>query len=361
MKIMNLSEKIFVLILCVILVGELLLASYTLSVDNRPYVEIARYDSAEVGGNLQFKVTYSVDQPIYPLTIRIVIIPVYKEAIDKDIYVYYDEDYPSSCVTRAAWIGFVDHLLPTLKLKGYTGTVEIVNAAKLKEVMLNQKESIVIIPSGIFPATVHSKTETLVDKYLRNGGTIIWMGDGFAYYSGEFRENVIWPSEKNPGWVSQETILGYPLSGNYIPIKAYESSPVSNALNLQYPGIQTGVTISQALRNAGIVLGKVYDDKTSIGAVPVGKGSLIIFGGPVGMTLSEFGEDIVANDVANILLSNILQSNGQVSFNTIYRENITNDTIILSVSKDEFSGISFVVYSIDDYSYFFQRTYLPLK
>ncbi len=357
---MNLPEKIFVLILFVILIGEILLASYTFSVNNYPSVEIAGCDFAEVGGDLLIEVNYSITQATYPLVIRVVLIPVYKEIYDKPVYIYYDADYPSSCVTRAAWIGFIDHLLPALKLKGYTGTLEVVNADRLKEIMLNRKDSIVIIPSGVFPATVHSKTETLVDDYLKGGGTIIWMGDGFAYYSGKFRENVVWPSEENPGWASQDAILGYPLSGNYAPIIAYESSPISNALNLQYPGIQTGVTISQALRHGGLILGKVYEDKTSIAAVPVGNGSLIIFGGAVGLTRSEFGEDVVANDVATILLSNIFQSGGQISFNTAFRENMAS-TLTISVSKGEFSGASFVAYSIDDYSYFFQRAFLPLK
>lgn len=360
---MKLTERIFVLILLIILIGELLAVSFTVSVGNQPFVEIISYDFAEAGETLSFQVTYSIDQSRYPypLVIRLVLIPVYNEVSDKPVYVYYDENYPCSYITRAAWMGFVDHLLPTLKLKGYAGVVEVVNANRLKEVMLNQNDPVIIIPSGVFPETVHSKTETIVDDYLRGGGTIIWMGDGFAYYSGKLKQNLEWPSEENPGWASSEAILGYPLFGNYWPISAYEASPISNALNLQYPGIEKGVTISQALRHDGLVLGKVYQDKTSIAAVPVGNGSLIIFGGAVGMTRSEFGEDIVANDVTNILLSNILQSNGQTSFDTVTRENVANGTLILNTSKDEFAGVYLVAYSIDNYSYFFNKNFLPLK
>lgn len=358
---MNLTEKSFIIVLCVILIGEVLMVSYKVSIDSRPFVEIAGYDLTDAGKTMSFNVTYSVKQAMYPLVIRLVLIPVYEELNDKPVYVYYDENYPSSYVTRAAWMGFIDHLLPTLKLKGYTGTVEVVNADRLREVMLTQNESIVIIPSGVFPETVHSKTETIVGGYLRSGGTIIWMGDGFAYYSGKFRGDLKWPSEENPGWASQEEILGYPLYGNYLPISANESSPISNALNLQYPGIEKGVTISQAVRHGGLILGKVYEDKTSIAAVPVGSGSLVIFGGSVGNTRSELGEDIVVNDVANILLSHILQSNGQISFSTVNRENIVNDTLALSTPKSEVSGVFFIAHSIDNYSYFFQKTFLPLK
>ncbi len=358
---MNLTEKIFALILCAILIGEVLLASYTVSVDNAPLVVIDEYTSTEIGENFEFSVTYSVNQIIYPLVLKVVLIPVYNDTIDKRIYVYYDEDYPCSGCTRAAWIGFIDHIVPTLKLKGYAESVEVVNADRLKEVMLRDFDSIVIIPSGVFPETVHSKNETIVGTYMRNGGTIIWMGDGFAYFSGKFRKNVVWPSEENPGWAGQETILGYPLCGSYSPKRAFDLSPISDALNLQYPGINKGVTISQAIRNGGLILGKVYEDKTSIAAVPVGKGFLIVFGGEIGATRTDIGEDILADDVANILLSNILQSNGQVSVNIIYRENIESDTITINIAKNEFSGISFIVHSVDDYSYFFQRTFLPIN
>ena len=355
---MNLYEKILVVILCLIFVGELLTLSYYYVPNKQPTIEITQYQSFETGEYLNYNLTFSIRQGTYPLLLRVVLMPILQPITEKPIYVYYDENYPSSFVSRLSWIGFVGHLLPSLTLRGYSGTVEIVNAQRLRQVMLNDTDSVIIIPSGVFPDTVYSQNDSLVGQYLKSGGTLFWMGDAFAFYSGHFQGHLT-SSEENPGWEAQNSILGFTLFNSSSQIEANLSSPLSYALDLNYPGIRFGAFINQTLASNGLVLGKVNDDRTSIAAVPVGKGFLVLFGGEVGLTRTETGEDVVADDVAKILLSNVLQSNGQTVVATINRENITNETLTLQVPKTTFKGMFFLVYSTDNYSYFLEREMFP--
>jgi hypothetical protein len=256
-------------------------------------------------------------------------------------------------------MGIIDHLQENQRLKGYLGKLEIVDASRLKEVMTHEYDSILIIPSGVLPDTVHTKENSLVKQYLENGGTLVWIGDVFAVYSGKYRGKLTWPSPENPGLEAQEKILGYIVSD----VSNFESADIetkySEALSLKYSGIQAGIHVEEVLKHNGLVLGKVKENRTSIGIVPVGKGSLILFGGTVAPTRTLFGEDFVASDIANILLSGIIHSNGQIAYQTIQREDAYNQKLEITVNDHNISGFVFLAVSDDYYSYFFFRQFIP--
>jgi len=356
-EIMNSYEKMLAIIFILILLGELNVVIQP-SIVAKTSVNLlnVRYEDGEC-----VEVTYSIKQGTYPNILKVTLIPVYQSLIDKNLYVYYDKDYPYSLTSLGSWIGVIDHLDENVKLKGYKGKLEIVNASKLKEIMLQKYNSVLIIPSGVLPETVHTKENSIVKQYLENGGIIVWIGDVFAAYSGKQGGKIISFSPENPGLEAQEKILGYIISNT----SKFESADVethySKALSLKYPGIHTGAFREEILKHNGLVLGKVKENRTSIGMVPVGKGFLILFGGIVTPARTVFGEDFIASDVINILLSGIFYSNGQLSYDEIHRKNVYNETLSVALKDNKIIGIAFFVVSEDYYSYFFFRQFIDLR
>jgi hypothetical protein len=359
---MNLAEKILALVLITIFIGELLTVNYPVIFQNYTKIDIVQVSSKEIGETIEFNVTFSIRQGNAPLNLRVALMPARSAPSDKKIYVYYDEDFPSSEVSLSSWIGFVDHIVPVLELRGFSGEIEMVNASRLAYVMMMDFDSVIIIPSGVFPANVHSKNESLVPRFVFMGGIIIWIGDGFGVYSGSPQRRLQWPSEDNPGWEFQTTFLGYQLTlHNPTQLKIDAPSPISFGLNLNYPLVKEGAFISQTLEHDGLVLGGLGADRTSIAAVPFGKGTLVVFGGGMGTAFTEIGEDVLSYDVANILLSNVLNSNGQIAANTYLRETEATEAMTIAIPREGFSGITFVAFSTDPFSYFFQREFLKIS
>ncbi len=351
---MNSYEKMLAIIFILILLGELnvviqpsIVAKTSVNLLNVRYEDGAKIE-----------VTYNIKHGTYPNILKVALIPVYQSLIDKDIYAYYDRDYPSSLISLSSWIGVVDHLHENIKLKGYEGKFEIVNALKLKEVMLQKYDSILIIPSGVLPETVHTKEDSLVKQFLENGGILVWIGDVFAFYSGKHRGEITSLSAEHPGLEAQEKILGYIMSNASKFESADVETPYSEALSVKYSGIHTGAFVEEVLKNKGLVLGKVKENRTSIGVVPVGKGFLILFGGKVTPARTAFGEDFVASDIVNILLSGIIYSNGQLSYDEVHRKDVYNETLSVALKDSQIIGVVFFAVSEDYYSYFFFRQFI---
>ena len=95
------------------------------------------------------------------------------------------------------------------------------------------------------------------------------------------------------------------------------------------------------------------NNRASISSIPIGKGNLIIFGGFIGETRSEIGEDIVARDISKILLSKIIYLDGKIISKFHNRENVINEKISIDIPREKINDFVFVAFSIDRNSYFF--------
>lgn len=353
---MSAYEKMLVVVLALILLGEVYtVVQPSLVVKTSVNVSDIKY----VDGN-KAEITYSVDQGSYPNTLAVALLRSYQLFSDRHVYVYYDQNYPSSMVATASWLGIIDHLEENLRLKAYSGGMEVTNASRLREVMSQEYNSIVIIPSGVFPETVHTRESSLVKPYLENGGTIVWVGDYFGAFLGTYRNPVNGSSTENPGFKAQQEILGYTISNASLLESAGNATLFSQSLNLRYPGIQRGILIDEVVNHGGLVLGMTNGNRTSIGLVPVGKGYLVIFGGKVTTARSQFGEDIVASDIANILLSGVAYSNGEVTYRALDRNSVHNEIMTFDVKDSKIKALVVLVISTDAYSYFFFRKLITL-
>jgi len=360
--------RVLTLVLMVLIIGQFLAYSRLLM---RQDVNFYVY-SANGQDENDVKIEYRVKSGGYPIDIQIFVTPVtsmHQGTVDKEVFIYYDEDYPSSLVGRAGWIGLLDHIPVELELRGYNGSIKIVNATELKSTMQENYNSIVIIPSGVFPDTVHTKSESLVGSWLRSGGTLIWIGDMFAYFSGHKGNGVETFSEDN-GCAAQNLTLGFILFNGTLKESerfATFSSNFSDALDLRYPDALVGASVSEIRKHKGVVLGKTTsseDARTSIAYIPVGGGHLILFGGGVGRAFTATGEDVIAHDIAQILCSGFPFSTGIAAYNfhELDRNEEKNGSINMALPEGEYiKGVIVAAFSKSPYVRFFTRRFYPVN
>lgn len=359
--------KVLTLVFIVLITGQFLAHARLLKCQD---VDFDVYSINEDENSI--KIEYRVKSGGYPINIQIFATPVTSTpqgAADKEVFIYYDEDYASSLVGRAGWIGLLDHIPVELELKGYNGSIKIVNATELKNVMQENHNSIVIIPSGVFPDTVHTKNKTLVGSWLRLGGTLIWIGDRFAYFSG-YKGKIVETFSESDSCAAQKLTLGFILFNGTLEENirfAAVSSNFSSALDLRYPDALVGASVSEILKHDGAVLGKMTnsgDARTSIAYVPVGDGHLVLFGGGVGRAFTATGEDVIAHDIAQILCSGFPFSTRVAAYNLreLDRNEEEDGSINLALSEgEEIKGVMIVAFSRSPYVRFFTRRFHPIN
>jgi hypothetical protein len=310
------------------------------------------------------RINYRIKSGNFPTDIQILATTsiITQQIVDKEIVIYYDNNYPSSS-GEAAWIGLLDHLPIELKLRNFQGAIKIVNAVDLRREMQTNFNSIIVIPSGILPATVHEANESLVGEWIRAGGTLIWIGDSFAHFSGySGKVTRLFSTESFES--SQNRTLGFVLFNETSTENkgfASKTSDFSKALDLRYPLTSFGAYVSQVLSLGGIVLGKTTTDntRTAIACLPIGMGQLILFGGGIGRSFTAIGEDVVAHDIAQIICSGVLFSRGTITCNVheLNKDESINGNITVSTPSSEHVGIIVTAFSKSYHVNYFSRKF----
>jgi hypothetical protein len=187
---------------------------------------------------------------------------------------------------------------------------------------------------------------------MEKGGTLIWFGETIGEYEAFSNGSIV-----DMGFYEgQSQVLGFQLvSEEQLGIKsalssfetldpgllADEDSNISRALNLQYPIPLRGAVVSLVEADGGLVLGRLaqFDNETltSIAAVPVGNGWIILFGFDVAGPSFWYAEEPAASDIANIVSSGILYSTSQVTWEevTLNKNDQLNSTITSIFGKTQ--------------------------
>ncbi len=355
-------SRVLALTLVVLLVGQSLAFIPSLTRQNVSFtvLDLSRHEN-------WIRVNYSVRSDSYPLDMQIFGTPITSASgrpADKDVFIYYDEAYPSSFVGRERWLGFLDHAPVELELRGYNGPIKAVDAEELRTIMETNYDSVIIIPSGVFPETVHPHNGSLVGDWLRSGGTLIWMGDAFGYLSGHSDGSMELFPEDNYSKI-QNQILGFELFNESSQVERYASisSSFSTALDLHYTDAFVGALVSNVLKFGGIVLGKVTESenvRASISYLPVGSGHLILFGGGIARAFTANGEDVIAHDIAQILCSGFPFTSGESAFNLheLDRDEVRQASLDVPLPQSQnVTGIMITAFSKSPYSRFFSRQF----
>ena len=228
----------------------------------------------------------------------------------RPVYVFADDRYPSAESSPKSNKGLYDHLAISLAAGGWGAPVKRVDAAQLAAVIGARQPGIVIIGSGVVPDTVVGVTRdlTAVRAYLEAGGEIVVMGAPF-YWTGRPGVGALSLTDRSLriDWDGEVQVVGRPLVHNpagdpEASVRGAKASTAAAALDAGFKEARRGPVLSQLLALNGWDLG--WDgptgagQRTSIGAVPVGDGRLIVFGGGL-----RDAEKLVADDIARVLLS----------------------------------------------------------
>jgi Gpi18-like mannosyltransferase len=361
-------SKILALVLVVLVLGQSLAFLLPLAQQNANF----QIQNINFANGKSAVLNYTVKSAGYPLDIQVSATPstsILHGAIDKEVFIYYDPDYPSSLVGDIGWMGLIDHIPVELNLRGYNGSVKIVDAEELRHVIEANPDSVVVIPAGVFPETVHANNVSLIGNWLQSGGVLVWVGDAFGYFSG-YKGKVIQLFSENNFSEVQNQILGFTLFGNVSKEDerlATIPSDFSNALDLQYSDATKGAYVSEVLKHGGEILGKITSSeypRTSIAYVPVGSGHLVLFGGGVGRIFTVTGEDAIAHDIAQILCSGFDFSSQTVSSRLYHLGRNEGESGSISVSlpqNQNITGIVIDVFSESPYDRYFLRQFLPIS
>src|SRR5262249_53515074 len=128
----------------------------------------------------------------------------------------------------------------------FTGQIQTVNATGMLEVMIHNPQSIIVVPSGVFPSTVLSSTSGVVGSWLRSGGVLVWMGGPFGFFSPP-KAVELDPATTNTSDAisSQQSILGYRLTEpafTGVSRMAMVGTAFSLALDIEYSDTRVAPT-----------------------------------------------------------------------------------------------------------------------
>jgi len=269
-------------------------------------------------------------------SLRLVAFPVSSTVSSpRRVYVFYDARYPYVDGDAAASSELVDHLKAEFDLSRWDASVASANAQQLQRILSDVGHapgSVVVDVTGVLPSTVFSSKLNLVSPWLDAGGSLIWGGAPIGQF-------VAGPSTKASNLVGLSSLgpqgsvdlVGRSPTG-CTPRKAQSShgrvavaavycrlivedgsapnqlgpgqSPMGAALEINYRSTSSPVAAISSRLAGGQLLGWYGDGASSVTALPVGKGSIVIFGGQV---LQAADSSV---DIATILISRAYAATG---------------------------------------------------
>jgi hypothetical protein len=326
---------------------------------------------------------------LYDSKERVVLIPIFKKVNWKNLYIYYDIEFPYLGTGSISYRGLADHLnysLPFHQIENLLS--QLIDADELKKLLTENTQNdsdnadqILILPAGVLPDKIYSKVLgwDLVKNWIAKGGTVFWLGDYPGYYLGESqKEDQKIISLKRFGvdsLIDSKYFFNQNVPRSARGRTAVSDSKISQALNLEYNLTDTGVLVNflnDRKKNYfgesidQTVLGKIYvaektdRNRTSIGLIPFGKGRFIFFGSGI-----KNKEAVVADDIAKILSSDIISTAGVENiiwydYDKVAGQDLLKNITDIFVPKGAV-GVNVISYSKDPWNNYFVKKYLPIE
>ena len=287
-----------------VFMGEIVV--YVFSIKSWIEFNILHYRFNNYDNTLTLK--YTIRAKRYPSRITIMLLSTTRKVTDKSIYIYYDPDYQKAEIDKKKILVIINFLKYELKIRGYKSHLKVINAIKLKDILLdksNASNSIIIIPTGAFPENVYSRYINFVKPWVKYGGTLFWTTSRFGYFSASRDTSEInQQSFQYLGDSSQVEFFGTKIINKQTRyMMGTKKSKIGRVLGIKYPFLYGGVNIKKVKLLQGKVLGLIKYSTTSVGMIPLGKGKIVIFGGFIP---SASYAKIIAKDISQIIVSGVL-------------------------------------------------------
>lgn len=255
----------------------------------------------EITGN-----NVSVDQKIistFPATLGISYYITNRSANLSKIYFYFDQNYPSSDSTLGNWYGLSQHIKSVLEQRKMDSQVVLLNATQLSSFLgtSNTTNFTLIIASGVLPSTVFSQNLNLISPWIKNGGTLVWIGNNIGYLSASSTltasgNQLTCLGENGTNMIINKTIFGG--TGYYYDTPSASSSAFGVNYTYALPG--DGVNLTLLNGSGGVALGNQRNGYTNVASIPDGIGRIVYFSGPL------LSDTLVSISIVNILQSNVM-------------------------------------------------------
>ncbi len=291
--------------------------------------------------------------------VRIAALPLTGITAGRSVAVFDDPAYPVSATDPRTVRGVYDTLAGELRVLGFAGDVSSVDAPTMQALLTNTNrasERILVVTTGALPATVYSNGVDLLTPWLQAGGILFWGADAIGYYGARPGR----PLDPKDGAVNRrEAGVAALLGAGAVDLPATfnrtasQSTPVADALELQYDRTAFGIRLNADQASQFRPLGWRDATYSSITAIPKGQGFIVDFGGEV------FDEGPVAHDIAVIILSEVLASSGTITYGDANPDSLAADgTVALHVDTGSATQVELVAYDYDEGGVYFQRLVL---
>jgi len=338
-----------------VFMGEIVV--YVFSIKSWIEFNILHYRFNNYDNTLTLK--YTIRAKRYPSRITIMLLSTTRKVTDKSIYIYYDPDYQKAEIDKKKILVIINFLKYELKIRGYKSHLKVINAIKLKDILLdksNASNSIIIIPTGAFPENVYSRYINFVKPWVKYGGTLFWTTSRFGYFSASRDTSEInQQSFQYLGDSSQVEFFGTKIINKQTRyMMGTKKSKIGRVLGIKYPFLYGGVNIKKVKLLQGKVLGLIKYSTTSVGMIPLGKGKIVIFGGFIP---SASYAKIIAKDISQIIVSGVLS--GKIEFYKKYsisNHETVNDKIKVTIPA-KYKFILYVFQNSQE-GLFYKRLYI---
>ncbi len=282
-------------------------------------VQLSDLQAVSLGGGVNVTGTITASASTSPVGVHLVVTGLSWASRPSAVYVYFDPRYPV-IGTTFLMNGLMDHLGSDLRARGLSSAVQSLDAPGLAAFLQANTSGVLVVPTTALPSNVFSKSVDLLTPWIRRGGTLVWVGELIGGYTVNATvEPVAWNSTLNLQWAGEQRIFGSPLVGGAFPTGSIGTvrSAATGPLGLVYNLDDYGAESDAVTRMGGLSLGWVgsgienlshpyVSTKTSIAAVHVGNGTVVLLGDTMnGPSLSPGGLEGVSHDIAQILASGV--------------------------------------------------------
>jgi hypothetical protein len=219
------------------------------------------------------------------------------------IYFYFDQSYPTSDSTIGNWYGLSQHINSVLEQRRMNSQLVLLNATQLITFLsdFTTTSFTLIIASGVLPSTVFGQNLNLISPWIKNGGTLLWIGNKIGCLSALSKPNLngnelTCLGENGTKLIINTTLFGG--SGYYYDTPSSNSSAFDINYTYALPG--NGVNVKLLNELGGVALGNQLNGYTNVASIPDGGGRILYFSGPL------LGDTLVSIAIANILQSNVM-------------------------------------------------------
>lgn len=309
-------------------------------------------DKLEVVKEIRFKIYAGA----YDLPMKVAAVPGVNQVGTQSILVYYEakndfETYRST-EPRSIILAGLGAILPSdLRLRGLQGSVRLVGSDELLPAIENFPDGVLILPAvaSRWEITPPRLDSSRLHKWVSNGGTLFVLGVTDYYRTFlSLDSGVVEIPDNGFAWVAAGQT------------RAAHSTLISEALDLQYDLVTTGLPVSWLEGRDGKALGKITsgaEPRTSIGTFKSGSGHIIVFGGSV---MPAYGAETVSRDIMQILQSGILKTETTPVYRNylVSGSNSFEDTLTVPVTNDSLINVLF--FSTDKYHLFYRQNYVEV-